>query len=346
MKTHQILLTLYVVLITSQVALGSTKQPKKRGGATSSTAATSAINTEAQPITTHDELEDRSQHIFVAPKEETPRPKIHDVNVPTSLTQNKSQRRFVEPTDHDSPQSTSPTHQQAQSQSFTMPTTQLTTAEIQKLSALLPEERQEWDDANPDGPASTQPKPQTPSYWDKIMAVPHSWWEVHVSEKNRVERLMIFCGLTTTYTLLLEKIQSGEYSCFIEDLNREHQEGTRWLDAALHETVDAGLEGPTRKLLTQSIQFIPALPQTTHKKLTSFLSALSDRKRKALQEDLREYTQDQESLANLARQIDAQQVQKLPASDHIDFATKTTLASTQFGSQDLFPRAIEQKRPL
>jgi len=337
MKTNQILVVLCVATLAPQIMHAA---PKKK--------ATSG-NNQQQPDVDLAAAPTTQIGVPVAPIIPPTNPFV----LPTTEAKKEehfSQRRFVETTEADSPRSKNSTPTQAKSPRSPGPAvratleTHLTTTEIQQLSKLLPQEATEWDDADENGPTSTRPRPTAPSYWAKMAAVPAAWWEAHVSDQYRIERLRVFCGLTSTYALLLEKIQSQEYRGFIDDLNKEHGEGTRWLDAALQETTDAQLEGPTRRLLTQSTDFIPGLPTKTRNKLSEFFSRLSDKKRTGLEKELTEYTLDQQDLADLWHRVHATSGQTKPDNHHEEFARSTALAATQFGSHGLFPKAIEQKK--
>lgn len=333
------------LLLLSMITIPHLSECKpKRHQDKANTASTAPVDqpypTSPQQTTTELEQTTTQNHPIMQPEQRS--------SSPTSPTTHSSQRMFRQ-------SSEDPLQVPQNSQSFNIPTstiavatatatTHLTPKEVQTLSQLAADLTSDWDDANPDGPKSTRPKPSALSFWDAIVAVPQSWWEAHVSDHYRVERLRIFCGLTTTYALLLEKITSGEYYGFIQALNEEQGEGNRWLDAALQETVKAELERPTRRLLTSSTEFIPNLPQTTHTKVTSFLSKLADAKRKALQEELVEYSRDQEDLANLVRSVQRTELEMHSNDDRKQFAQSTALTVTMFGSHSLFPRMTEPKK--
>ncbi|HSW76014.1 MAG TPA: hypothetical protein VLG50_03155 [Candidatus Saccharimonadales bacterium] len=172
----------------------------------------------------------------------------------------------------------------------------LTVKEIQELGALKQLQEQGWDTTTNDEPASKQKKPEQllnidQSWMQALAKIPQRFWQEHVSDKNRVERIARQVGIRT-YRILHQKQQAGTLVEFIHSLNgSKSTEGYQWLEEGVRQAIDDEKEEMLRAILHPNLSPHLVLRKITCELATTYLQHCGIQRRTAFEKDAAELTQ-------------------------------------------------------
>ncbi|MCX5923967.1 MAG: hypothetical protein NTZ68_00880 [Candidatus Dependentiae bacterium] len=155
----------------------------------------------------------------------------------------------------------------------------LTLEEVTERDLLnrLRQDYPDWDTTTDQEAASTKQPPQPlqkeeRSWLTMLTDAPKAFWQNHITDENRMERLARQVGIKT-YDILYLKHQQGTLKAFILSLNESSKasEGYNWLEDGVRQAIQDEKEEKLRAILDPGLSPHLTLRQITRELATTYL---------------------------------------------------------------------------